>query len=124
MPDLRTPIVESIAWGRMEVAGLEAGRDFKLYPGGGRPWDWRETNTHHVPGIQIADVQELLDRGSRIIVLSRGMDLVLQTCPETLEYLASEGIEVHVEETRAAVERFNQLAREGLPVGGLFHSTC
>ncbi len=71
-----SPPVTHISWGRMEIEGIGIGRDFKLYPGGGRPWDWKETDTHHVPGIQPADVQELLDNGSRIIVLSRGMEWV------------------------------------------------
>ena len=33
----------------MTVAGLGDGKDFKLWPGGGRAWDWRETGTHHRP---------------------------------------------------------------------------
>ena len=57
----------------MEVDGVGSGRDYKLYPGGGREWDWKETDTHHVPGIQPADVEELLAHGSKVIVLSRGM---------------------------------------------------
>ncbi|HSS64114.1 MAG TPA: MTH938/NDUFAF3 family protein, partial [Gammaproteobacteria bacterium] len=89
----------------------------------GRPWDWTETGTRHVPGIQPEDVQELLNEGSEVIVLSRGMLLALQTRPETLALLKAENITVYVEETRAAVERYNALAAE-LPVGGLFHSTC
>jgi hypothetical protein len=56
-------------------------------------------------------------------VLSRGMQLVLQTSPETLELLRSRGIAVHVLETRAAVELYNKLAKDQV-VGGLFHSTC
>ena len=107
----------------MGVDGLEDGKDFKLYPGGGRPWDWNETGTRHVPGIQPADVQELLEKGSAVVVLSRGMDLVLQTCPETLDLLRARGVEVYVEETRAAVQLYNRLA-DTRPVGGLFHSTC
>lgn len=99
------------------------GRDFKLYPGGGREWNWAETNTHHVPGIQIADVEELLKEGCEVVVLTRGMQLVLQTCPETLEYLRENGIKFYVEETTAAVARYNQLAKSER-VGGLFHSTC
>ena len=119
----QSPRITHISWGRMEVDGLESGKDFKLYPGGGRPWDWNETGTRHVPGIQPADVQELLEKGSAVVVLSRGMDLVLQTCPETLELLRQSGVEVHVEETRAAVQLYNRLA-DTRPVGGLFHSTC
>ncbi len=118
-----SPKIIRVSWGRMEVAGLPAAKDFKLYPGGGRPWDWTETGTRHVPGIQPDDVKELLDNGSEVIVLSRGMLLALRTCPETLALLEAEKVTVHVQETRAAVKRYNALAAE-LPVGGLFHSTC
>jgi hypothetical protein len=48
---------------------------------------------------------------------------VLQTAPQTLALLRERGAEVHVLETRAAVERYNALAKSR-PVGGLFHSTC
>ena len=119
----RSPLITHVSWGRMEVDDLGAGKDFKLYPGGGRLWDWRETGTEHVPGIQPADVKELLERGAEVVVLSRGMQLVLQTAPETLELLRSRGIAVHVLETRAAVEVYNKLAKDHA-VGGLFHSTC
>jgi hypothetical protein len=123
MQKLQSPKITHISWGRMDIEGVGTGKDFKLYPGGGRPWDWRETGTEHVPGIQPADVAELLDHGSQVIVLTRGMQLVLQTCPETLELLLDRGIPVHVEETRAAVALYNKLA-EDHAVGGLFHSTC
>ncbi|WP_256447495.1 Mth938-like domain-containing protein [Acrocarpospora catenulata] len=119
----RSPRITHISWGRMEVEGLGEGKDFKLYPGGGRPWDWNETGTRHAPGIQPADVAELLEHGSKVIVLSRGMDLALLTCPETLDLLQERGVEVLIEETKAAVERYNALT-ETTAVGGLFHSTC
>ncbi len=108
----------------MEVESLGEGKDFKLWPGGGRPWDWRETGTEHHPGIQPADVAELLEHGAEIVVLSRGRELRLQTASSTLEELASLGVEVRQEETQAAIDTYNELARRGLKVGGLFHSTC
>jgi len=123
MKENRSPRIVRISWGHMEVEGLTPGKDFKLYPGGGRAWDWNETNTRHTPGIQPADVQELIERGSRVVVLSQGMQLQLQTCPETLQLLKDKGIRVHVEETQAAAELYNRLAESEM-VGGLFHSTC
>jgi hypothetical protein len=107
----------------MTVDGLGDGKDFKLYPGGGRGWDWSETGTRHEPGIQPADVAELIEHGATTVVLSRGMEMRLQVDPATLAMLAERGVEVHVAETRAAVERYNERA-EHTPVGGLFHSTC
>jgi hypothetical protein len=108
----------------MQVSGLGSGKDFKLWPGGGREWDWSETGTRHVPGIQPADIEELICHGVRILVLSRGMLLRLQTCAETLELLQRRGIEVRVAETREATAIYNELAESGAAVGGLFHSTC
>jgi len=122
MPE--SPRISQIDWGTIEVGGIGRVADVKLWPGGGREWDWRETNTHHVPGIQIVDVSEIVDRGARIIVLSRGIELRLRTCPETLEHLDQLGVVVHVEETKAAVNLYNRLASQGELVGGLFHSTC
>jgi hypothetical protein len=120
----QSPRILRVSWGELEVEGIGIGRDYKLYPGGGREWDWTETNTHHVPGIQPADVEELLEKGSRIIVLSRGMQLALQICPETMQMLLGRSISVYVDETRAAIETYNVLAVQQQPVGGLFHSTC
>jgi hypothetical protein len=108
----------------MTVERLGEGRDFKLWPGGGRPWDWAETGTHHVPGIQPADVEELLEHGSDVIVLSQGVLLRLRTCKQTLELLEVKGVEVIVAETMAAAKLYKRLAAGGRAVGGLFHSTC
>lgn len=119
-----SPYINHISWGHMEVDGVGEGKDFKLWPGGGREWDWRETGTHHVPGIQPADVEELLNNGSQAIVLSRGMWLALQTCQETIDLLDEKHIPVHIAETKAAVKIYNNLVSGGEAVGGLFHSTC
>src|SRR5437763_5758104 len=103
----RPPRIVQVSWGRMEVEGLDVGKDFKLYPGGGRAWDWTETGTRHVPGIQPADVAELLAHGATTVVLSRGMDLRLQVDPSTLQLLEMRSITVHVLETREAVKAYN-----------------
>jgi hypothetical protein len=124
MHDAQSPHISHLSWGRMEIDGVGVGKDFKLWPGGGCEWDWRETGTHHVPGIQPADVKELLDKGSQTIVLSRGMLLMLRTCQETLDLLKERHITVHVAETKTAAEIYNDLVAQGKAVGGLFHSTC
>jgi len=120
----QSPAIELLSWGIMQVRGLGTGKDTKLWPGGGRAWDWRETNTRHVPGIQVADLTELIDHGASVIVLSRGMNLVLQTAPETLSWLDQQGVKHQILETREAAKLYNELAGQGVAVGGLFHSTC
>jgi hypothetical protein len=118
-----SPRISHLSWGHIEVEGYPPFKDAKVFPGGAREWDWRETGTRHVPGIQPADVQELIEHGARAVVLSRGIWERLQVCPEALEVLDKNGIQIEVLQTETAVERFNVL-RENMPVGGLFHSTC
>ena len=118
----RAPQILVVCWGRMQVEGLGAGKDFKLYPGGGRPWDWAETGTGHSPGIQPADVEELVAHGADTVVLSQGMNERLQVHLVT-RYLQQHSVRVHVAETRQAVKIYNDLAK-GTLVAGLFHSTC
>jgi hypothetical protein len=119
----RSPRIITLAWGRIET---EAGtfRDAKLWPGGGRGWDWRETGTEHVPGVQPADVVELLDKGAATVLLSRGQQGRLQIMDDTLAMIRDRGAMPEVLGTREAVERYNALVQAGAPVGALIHTTC
>ena len=120
----RSPRIKHVSWGQLEVEGrAEPYKDAKLFPGGSREWNWRETGTNHVPGIQPTDVQELLDHGAKIVVLSRGMKECLEVPHETLAFLKERQIRAHVLPTSDAAKLYNQLA-EKEPVGGLFHTTC
>jgi len=121
--EFKSPRITDLSWGRIEVKGYPPFRDAKVFPGGARAWDWTETGTRHQPGIQPADVQELIEHGAKTVVLSRGVWERLQVCPETLKVLDDKGIEVEVLQTEAAVKRFNELI-ERVSAGGLFHSTC
>jgi hypothetical protein len=119
----RSPHIVHLSWGRLEVEGYPGFKDAKLFPGGARAWDWRETGTQHVPGIQPADVEELLQHGATVVVLSQGMTGRLQVAPETLRVLEDKGVPSHVLGTEEAVKIYNELS-ETEPVGGLFHTTC
>ncbi|MEV4510553.1 Mth938-like domain-containing protein [Dactylosporangium sp. NPDC049525] len=119
----RSPRIVDASWGRIEVEGLGVVKDLKVWPGGGREWDWGETGTRHSPGIQPADAEELLEHGATVVVLSLGMDEQLGVPDATVAALEARGVEVHVAETREAIELYNSLVGSAA-VGGLFHSTC
>jgi hypothetical protein len=118
-----SPRILSVSWGRIDVEGQGRFKDVMLFPGGARSWDWGETGTRHNPGILAADVQEILDRGAKRIILSRGMVGRLQVSDEALRLLDEAGIPVDVVRTEEAVALYND-RRESEAVGGLFHSTC
>ena len=120
----RSPRITHVSWGRLEVEGkAEPYKDAKLFPGGSGDWNWRETGTAHRPGIQVTDVEELLDHGAKVVVLSRGMAECLHVPRETLDFLQERQIPVHVLPTQHAVALYNKLAQTEA-VGGLFHTTC
>ena len=76
-----------------------------------------------MPGIQPTDVQELLEHGATVVVLSKDFHERLQICQQTLRMLEEKNIPVHVEQSEQAVRLYNKL-RETQRVGALIHSTC
>ncbi len=118
-----SPRITKLRWGRLEIEGRRSFKDAKLFPGGGREWDWGETGTAHIPGIQPTDIEELLEHEVDVVVLSKGILERLQVCPETLATLLERRIPVHVLQTEEAMRRYNELAAKQR-VAGLFHSTC
>jgi hypothetical protein len=119
-----SPKVNHLSWGRLEVEGVDSPfKDAKLFPGGAREWDWRETGTGHDPGIQPADLEELLENGATTVVLSKGHHERLQVTPDALRMLEDRGVAAHVRQTEEAIELYNEL-RETERVGALIHSTC
>lgn len=124
MENKKSPRINSIGWGKMDVESLGRGKDYKLWPGGGRSWDWKETGTAHSPGIQVEDVEELVTYGCRTVVLARGVFSRLKVTDEALAYLQEQGVETIVTDTNRAVQMYNNCIDRDIPVGGLFHSTC
>lgn len=119
----RSPRITRLSWGRLDVEGHSSFKDAKLRPGGARAWDWRETRTDHAPGIQPTDVQELLERGATVLVLSTGFQERLRVCQETLQMLSNREIPTHVLQSKKAARLYNDLI-ERETVGALIHSTC
>ncbi|XP_032905610.1 mth938 domain-containing protein-like [Amblyraja radiata] len=122
---MSSPSIVSLRWGEMKVEGSDTlYKDCKVWPGGKRTWDWRETGTQHRPGVQPADVNEIVNKGIQTLVIGRGMEKALQVPEETLAFIRSKGIHALVLQTEKAVAQYNKLVKEGVAVGGIFHSTC
>lgn len=120
-------LITDLSWGNMEVsiAGEKLHfKDCKVWPGGACAWDWGETDTHHSPGIQPADIEEILEKDVEAVVLTQGQLGRLGISPKTETLLRERGIDYHIEKTKKAVTLFNELVQKGKRVGGLFHSTC
>lgn len=118
-----SPRIASLRWGEVALTDGRRFKDVKLYPGGAREWDWHETGTRHSPGVQMADIQELLDHGATTIIVSRGQLGRLTVPDQLVRELAELGVEILVHTTPTAVKVYNECG-EHQPVGALIHSTC
>jgi hypothetical protein len=122
----QSPEITDISWAHIEIdinGEKKSFKDVKLFPGGAKEWDWSETGTEHSPGVQLSDVEELIENGAEVIILSSGMSNALGVCDETIQMLKDKNIPHHVLQTEEAVKKYNEL-RENENVGGLFHTTC
>ena len=101
-------------------------KDAKVYPGDCENWDWNSNTppTRHKPGIQVADIREILATNVHFVVLSKGVQGVLECQQAVLDACRAAGAELVHELTPVAVQRFNELAAANQRVGGVFHSTC
>ena len=120
-----SPRIEKQSWGKLQIEGEpQKLKDAKLFPGGARTWDWNESGTRHNPGIQWADVEELVEKRAKVVVLTKGVEKALNVPQATIDALEEQGITVKVAQTEEAVNLYNELVEKGEAVGGLFHSTC
>ena len=121
---MNPPEITFIQWGEITINhGDKVYKDVKIWPTGCRQWDWNETGTRHVPGIQMSDIQELLDKGAEVLILSTGINNKLEIHPDTIKQLKKEEIKYYIKSTKKAVKLYNQLSKT-IKIGALIHSTC
>jgi len=115
-------LIKDLKWGSLKI-GSTIFRDVRVWPQYAEEWDWNTTGTRHNPGIQKEDLEDFIDQVD-IIVLSQGVEGVLQIKPETIEYLNEKEKAFFIALTPIAVEKYNELLAQGIRVGALIHSTC
>lgn len=123
----KQPEIINFSWGKVEVRDIDnTVKQFKdciLTSTGAFVWDWSKTRTRHVPGTQIADVQDFVNSADTFI-LTLGVDEVLQIKQETIAFLEQHNKKVYCLATKAAIELYAQLVVAGNRVCIVLHSTC
>ena len=82
-----------------------------------------QTRTRHDPGIQAADFADLVTAKPDVVILSRGVDLVLQVPQVTIDFARSYAATVLVLQSEQAVAEYNRRITSERVVA-LIHSTC
>ena len=116
--------ISAMSWGEIVMEDGPIFKDVMLAPGLIQEWDWRKSGTSHTKGIQISDIDFLIDHGIEALVLSRGYEVKLTISEATLKYAKSKLKKVLYGQSEAAVAEYNRLVKSGSRVGALIHSTC
>ena len=111
--------IDSYTFGSITIDGEKYKKDVIILPDRVlSPW-WRKDG--HL--LQFEDLEEVVNEGIPVLVVGTGFFGAMKVPEDTIGYLESKGIKVHVEKSKNAVELFNGLIEKG-PVIGAFHLTC
>jgi hypothetical protein len=111
--------IDSYSFGRIVINGKTYTTDVMIYPNRVDAAWWRKEG--HL--LQPADVAEALQAKPDVFVIGTGYAGVMRVPRETVDRIASQGIEVKVERTAKAVALYNELQGAKTVIAAL-HITC
>ena len=111
--------IDSYSFGRIVINCKTYTSDVIIYPDRVDAMWWRKEG--HL--LRHADVADALQAKPDVLVIGTGAAGVMRVPRETVERIASQGIEVKVERTAKAVETYNDLQGAKIVIAAL-HITC
>jgi len=114
------PTIDHYDFGVIVVGGREYRSDIVITPT--RVVDnWWRVEGHR---LQIADVRDFIAEDYDVVVIGTGYNGYMRVDREVIEEFRRRGKNVFVENSRRAVEVYNELVKSGLKVLAFFHLTC
>ncbi len=112
--------IEHYSFGQIIINGNKYTSDVIIYPNKVDSSWWRKEGHK----LQVADLNEVIGAKPEILVVGTGYSGIMAVPKETISYLESHGIKVHVDRTPKAVELYNNLQKAGKNVVATLHLTC
>ncbi len=113
-------MIESYKFGEIKISGKNYNFDVEVrWTGEILSWWRKEGHT-----VFVEDLERALKENPEIIVIGTGAYGVCEVTKDCENFLKEKGIEVIVEPTEKAIEKFNNFLKESKRVIGLFHLTC
>jgi hypothetical protein len=114
-------MIEEYATGMyMKVNGQTHRNDLKIIDGQVKE-DWWRKQGHR---LDSTDIEDILAAGPDTLVVGTGYAGNMVVPEETRSVLSGRNIRIVAQNTRDAVETFNQMKDQGENVAGAFHLTC
>ena len=117
-PGSNATAITHYSFGKITVDGKNYVRDIAILPDKSvQNWD---VKTHH--RVQSVDIKNIVDDTTKTFIIGTGADEGCAVLDETVDYIKSKGIELHILNTYKAVRLFNKLPKKGL--SACFHINC
>jgi len=113
-------MVEHYEFGKIKIDGKEYERDVLILKDGSVK-DWWRIEGHK---LSLKDIDLLIKERPQAIVIGTGEGGVMEVGIEIVKAVINRGIDIVVEKTPVAVEKYNTLLKEGVVVSAGFHLTC
>ncbi len=111
--------VEHYSFGKIRLDGKEFDHDVIVYGEIVKKW-WRKEGHR----VQVEDVKGLIELRPEVVVIGTGYYGVVKVDRDVIDLLKREGIEVVCENSKKAVEIYNEKLKEGKKVALAIHLTC
>jgi len=111
--------IEHCSFGTITIDGKSYTSDVIIYPERVDSSWWRKQGH----SLHIVDLKDVIPAGPEILIVGTGHSGAMVVPEETLSYLKSKGIDVHIARTDKAVELFNKFQKNKKTIAAL-HLTC
>jgi len=111
--------IEHYSFGTITIDGKSYTSDVIIYPEKVDSSWWRQQGH----SLHIVDLKDVILAGPEILIVGTGHSGAMVVPEETLSYLKSKGIDVHIARTDKAVELFNKFQKNKKTIAAL-HLTC
>lgn len=112
-------MIESYAFGRMEIRGQTYTSDLILFPDKVKESWWRETGHK----LSLKDIEDVFQEALDVLVVGTGFHGLMKVDEGVKKHARSKGITLVVEKTTQAVQSYNNTASQQKTIGA-FHLTC
>ena len=113
-------VIDSFAFGTMQIDGRQYTSDLIIYPDGTVQDGWWRKKGH---SLSLPDIVGLLDKKPNAIIVGTGVNGRMKPDEHLHAYLEEKGIEFLVGDNEVAVKWYNELKASG-KVGACFHLSC
>ena len=113
-------MIESVAFGKIVIAGKSYTSDVLIFPDGSVADGWRRSTGHRLGS---EDIQRLVATRPTVLIAGTGAFGRMKPAAELEKSLQQEGIRFIAVSNRKAVELYNRLAPDH-SVAACFHLTC